>query len=215
MSRLTNVWVLMAAISVLPSVAVAGISHDYWVNPVQTTTEPVSVFTRPGGDGHPLSDCYHFGGWKVDATLHITLLDYLMDPVPFLPAEDIWLGIVGGNPELVFCPGGSIADAPTDANAQTSFSQPFAAGGNLDTSTGPWLLVRSVIGDFCVDCIHLDISVNSADINADHVVNLSDVILFAEDFYGAYNYRSDFNWDGVLNLSDLVLLAPSMGGSCP
>lgn len=46
---------------------------------------------------------------------------------------------------------------------------------------------------------------NSADLNADGVVDLADMPLFAGDFL----------WDGVLNLSDVPTLATGLGSSCP
>jgi hypothetical protein len=56
---------------------------------------------------------------------------------------------------------------------------------------------------------------NSADINADGTVNLSDVGEFATYFSGGYNYVADFFFDGILNLPDVGLLATGVGGSCP
>jgi hypothetical protein len=61
----------------------------------------------------------------------------------------------------------------------------------------------------------IDMLFNSPDINCDKVVNLTDVVLFANNYYGTYDYRSDFYWDGVLNLSDIVLLAQNMQAECP
>ena len=56
---------------------------------------------------------------------------------------------------------------------------------------------------------------NSPDINGDLAVNLSDVVLFSQDRYGDYNYRSDFNFDGVVNLSDQIILVGALGVGCP
>ena len=59
-------------------------------------------------------------------------------------------------------------------------------------------------------------SYNSPDINGDLIVNLTDISLFAVDFFGAvYMYRSDFNYDGAINLTDLAMLAPTIGVPCP
>ncbi len=46
-------------------------------------------------------------------------------------------------------------------------------------------------------------------------MDLLDVVLFAQDFNSAYNYRSDFNWDGEVNLLDIVTLAQTQGIHCP
>ena len=58
------------------------------------------------------------------------------------------------------------------------------------------------------------VSFNSPDINGDLEVDLIDVVLFTQDFYNAYNYRSDFNWDGIVDLGDVVALAQAMGIDC-
>ena len=56
---------------------------------------------------------------------------------------------------------------------------------------------------------------NSADIDGNLAVDLTDIREFARDFYGTYAYRSDFVWDGMVNLSDLAALAPVFGAACP
>ena len=56
---------------------------------------------------------------------------------------------------------------------------------------------------------------NSPDINGDLLVNLSDVQLFAGDFFGSYHFRSDLAYDNVVNLSDIVPLSRSLGATCP
>jgi len=61
----------------------------------------------------------------------------------------------------------------------------------------------------------LPIYVNSPDLNGDLAVNLSDIPIFASDFFGSYNYRSDLHYDGIINLSDLSRMAQSMGRSYP
>ena len=52
--------------------------------------------------------------------------------------------------------------------------------------------------------------VNSPDLNGDLLVNLADLSLFAQDYFGPYNYRSDLRWDGDLDLGDLVVFAVAM-----
>ncbi len=48
----------------------------------------------------------------------------------------------------------------------------------------------------------------------DGALDLMDVILFTEDYYTSYHYRSDFHWDGALNLSDIGKIAAGMGHNC-
>jgi hypothetical protein len=50
--------------------------------------------------------------------------------------------------------------------------------------------------------------VNSPDLNGDLAVDLADVALFAQDYFGPYNYRSDLCWDGRVGaLNDLTYIA--------
>ena len=55
---------------------------------------------------------------------------------------------------------------------------------------------------------------NSADINGDLSVNLTDIVAFSQAMTGGYAYYADFNNDGSLNLSDIVRLAGGNGVSC-
>ncbi len=56
---------------------------------------------------------------------------------------------------------------------------------------------------------------NSPDLNADLVVNLTDVVEFAEDFFDAdYEFRSDLYFDWAVNLSDLSEMAGAIGTAC-
>jgi hypothetical protein len=55
------------------------------------------------------------------------------------------------------------------------------------------------------------LTINSPDINADGIVNLTDVATFANAFFGGYTRCSDFNMDGVINLSDLGVMASHLG----
>jgi hypothetical protein len=90
----------------------------------------------------------------------------------------------------------------------------------LDTDTGAATLVGStglpaVTGLALVSDPGMDIQFNSADIDGNLIVNLSDVGTFAIDYNGAYNYRSDFRWDGMINLADVGNLASALGAACP
>ena len=98
-----------------------------------------------------------------------------------------------------------------------------ADGANLytiDTNTGAVNLVGptgmiGVTGLALVSDVGLDIQFNSADINGDLIVNLSDLGVFTTDYFGSYRYRSDFAWDGMVNLSDLGRFASAYGAGCP
>jgi hypothetical protein len=61
----------------------------------------------------------------------------------------------------------------------------------------------------------LPLKFNSPDINGDLTVDLSDLSLFAGNFFGAYHHRGDFNNDGIINLSDLAIFATGYQTVCP
>jgi len=166
----------------------------------------VSVYNLPNAAGDPLNDVYVLGGSKTDATVTLTLVDGTPTPIFNYPFEDMW--IESNDPAMAICPGGSTADANTDANGQTTFSGALFAGFN-----GAGLVV--VINGDALEQQPLDFLFNSPDMNGDLVVNLTDVVLFAGVYYGAYEYAADFYWDGVINLSDIVLLAQGQGATCP
>ncbi len=56
---------------------------------------------------------------------------------------------------------------------------------------------------------------NSADIDGDGLVNLTDAGLFTMDLHGPYADRCDFNWDGAVNVSDAGYLCTALGDACP
>jgi hypothetical protein len=167
----------------------------------------VSVMVVPDGNGFPLNDAMALPGVvHVDATITVTVNDLNGDPIFLFPATDIWLE--SQSKALALCPGGSNADADTDINGQTTFTNPLFAGCQ---GTGAVVVVNSQ----ALTQPALDMVFNSPDINCSKNVDLTDVILFTQDYYGSYNYRSDFYWDGVLNLSDIVLLAQNLQTACP
>jgi len=51
-----------------------------------------------------------------------------------------------------------------------------------------------------------------ADLDGDGFVSITDIVLFAEDFFsGNHPARSDFNDDGAVDLTDVILLATALG----
>lgn len=165
---------------------------------------------QPDGSGPPLTEARVADGTVVDATLHLALNNSCPEdgPVVGFPREDMWLESLGGG--MMFCPGGSIADGPTDEDGHTQWSQPLTGGG-WDEGNCRVLVAGDPLGSLQGQTVNF----NSPDLNGDQVVNLIDVGLFAQDYYGEYHFRSDLARDGVLNLSDLYHLAVSVGQSCP
>jgi hypothetical protein len=166
----------------------------------------VSLLICPLGDGDLLTSARLYGGGTTDATVTLTLLDGNTDPIPGYLATDLWLDANG----IVLCTDGSDADADTDVNGITTWTGALAAGGcSDDGSTNVWVNGSSLLQ------APLSILMNSPDMNGDLIVNLTDVVLFAGFYNGAYAYCADFYWDGILNLSDIVLLAQHIGHTCP
>ena len=173
---------------------------------------PVSVYTLPDGTGDPLDYCYAQGGSPVDATIWLQVMDGLGAPIAHYPAEDLWLTYTN-NGQISCGPVAASADHPTDEAGLTTFTGPFAWGGQMDPA-GPELL-SIVINNEVLPIAPFEIYYNSPDINGDLVVDLADIALFNLDFFGSYSYRIDFNWDGVNNLTDAGQFQSELGRRCP
>lgn len=168
--------------------------------------ETAVLYNLPDGSGSAFTEAIA-GGSQVDATITLTLVNSFGDPIVNYPAEDLWLESVGGG--LNYCPGGTNADVNTDEFGQTFWASALNAG-----SFSQGLTQVYVAGAPLQSSPGLDISFNSADITGDLVVNLLDLVLFAQDV-GGTSFRSDFYHDGVVNLSDIVRVTAAIGNSCP
>jgi len=166
---------------------------------------PVSLFVLPDGSGQLLTEA---NNGPIDATITVTLLDLLDDPIVLYPAEDVYLETSLDG--MVACSGGVNADGPSDMYGNMTFTSALRAGGF--SAIGEQMVV--LINGMPLIGYDLDIKVNSADIDANGIVNLSDIVQFAGDM-GSYNFRSDFYQDGVLNLVDVIFMASSVGCNCP
>ena len=168
-----------------------------------------TLLVVPDGSGPPLTEARTPTGEIVDATIHLTMVDYCNgeNPVLGFPREDMWLESIGDG--VVFCVGGSIADENTDAAGHTQWSGPLAGGGFDEGNC------RVVInGMWAGNLAGLTINFNSPDINGDRMVNLIDVSIFTQGYYEEYEFRFDFLRDGAVNLSDISVLASAYGKTC-
>ncbi|HPF71014.1 MAG TPA: hypothetical protein PLQ13_10110 [Candidatus Krumholzibacteria bacterium] len=170
--------------------------------------ETLSLYSLPNGGGRAFSLAFLPGGAVADATITMTLRDGLGNPIANFPFEDMWIEAADGG--LVSCGGNAVADFNTDANGVTSWGTPLFAGGNSQAAC----LVK-VNGDALTSNLGMGLTFNSADINGDGLVNLSDGGYFSQDLTGAYNYRSDFNNDGIVNVADAGYMANGLGAACP
>jgi hypothetical protein len=171
--------------------------------------ETLSLFNLPNGGGSSFAEAQDPAGDVVDATITVTILDANNDVIAGFPAEDLWLASEDGG--MVACVGGTSADADTDADGVTRWANPLNASGSSEA-----LCQIMVSGDALTSTgSDMALRFNSADINADGTVGLTDVGLFSTIFYGAYDFSADFFADGAMGLSDVGRLALGLGGSCP
>ncbi|MEZ4386502.1 MAG: hypothetical protein R3D98_02780 [Candidatus Krumholzibacteriia bacterium] len=197
---------LGALVVSLASIAWAGVPD---LNTSTASIDPAangaSVFNLPNGAGVALDQAFGVGG-TVDATITLTLIDTTGDPIFGYPFEDLWLETSLGG--LTFCDGGTAADASTDIDGMTTWSNPLAAGGNSAGET-----TRVIVAGAPLAGAGLSLTFNSADINGDLIVNLSDVATFTQAL-ATYTYDADFNNDGIINLSDVARFTQGIGTSC-
>ncbi|MCB1183954.1 hypothetical protein KDM41_11010 [bacterium] len=171
--------------------------------------EMVSVMHVPDGSGDPFAAAQLPGGaGSVDATIVVTLVDPVGNPVQGYPAEDVWVEAADGG--VAYCAGGNFADGPTDASGVTTFTGARRGGGSSES-----LLLVYVSGVALTSNAGLAITSNSPDLNGDGTVNLVDVVTFAGHYGGTYAYAADLHYDQQINLADVVRLAHAWGASCP
>jgi len=197
---------LLLLLTVPPATAQPALAH---CSASTNATGQASVFTVPDGTGRTLADCVVYGGTNTDATITVTLRDIHDNPVVGYPAADLWL--VTESDGLALCVEGSLADGPTDANGQTTFSRAIHGGGHSDAAGGERTVV--MVGGSPLAGWELDILYNSPDLDGDLDVDGNDVNLFMADF-GSAAYRSDFDFNGHVDLVDVALLNGAMGAVC-
>jgi len=209
--KLTGVFSI--ALVIAAASAMAGVP-DLQLSTASTAAAPgvtPVLFNLPNGAGSTFANARSIGA-GVNATITLTLLDGGGVPVANFSAADMWLEkeVVAGTGNFIACSGGTIANANTNALGVTTWAAPLRAGG---WSTSKTLVV--INGSPLTSNSGLLLQHNSADMNGDGAANLSDIPLFAADFYGAYAFRSDLQYDGLVNLSDIPRLAAGSGAICP
>ena len=109
------------------------------------------------------------------------------------------------------CTNGTAANQNTDETGMTMWQNALNAGGFTDPATE--LTVVVVNGD-ALSQAGFDIQHNSADIDGNGVVNLTDIAAFTQVLFGVYAYGADFLWDGAINISDVALMTQGNGTAC-
>lgn len=182
-----------------------------------------SVFTRPDGQGNSINACKIIGSTTpADATITLHVFDVFNAPIFLYPFEDMWLESAAGG--LILCNGGSVADASTDINGDTTFSGPLYAGGGSAYDPG-------VSTEQCIIMIDgyplagggVDVIFNSADLDGNLIVGTQDAVVFTPLYAGltadplnpGYDYTVDYYFDHAINLQDVVLFAGSLNTQCP
>lgn len=168
--------------------------------------ESATVLVLPDGTGEPLTAAHRLGGTPVDATIHLVLLDPCDCPIANFPRQDMWLESDDGG--LISCNGGTVANANTDANGHTFWSDPPLAGGHSQS------LCRVLVNGMPMG-VPLSLHFVSGDINGDRRVDLADVAMFAQAYAPPYAFAADLLANGSVNLSDLAVMARSLGSRCP
>lgn len=161
----------------------------------------------PNGGGAAFTEAVKVGGGGADATIVVIVKDAAGAYIVNFPFEDIWLESVDGG--MVACTGGATSDASTDVNGMTQFQTPLQAGGQSLANTNVLINGNAIGGG-------VEVSFNSPDIDGSGAVNLTDVQIFATDFFAVgYMFQSDLFFDNVINLSDIPVLASAIGAACP
>jgi len=212
----------LSALIILSSQALAAPVWPHVGELLHDLISPTKIMVCPDGSGPPLSEA-RANGAVVDATIQVKLVDNYGDPIYMFPPEDLWLQFEVGEGTALACfnnasyPGGIFnADAATDSDGWTRFSQPLQGGGWSDASVTIYVAGYPALDPDENPHSPLPLGIVSPDINGDLVVGLSDIAHFVNDlmYPGEASHRSDFNNDSVINLSDVALMAQGIGTSC-
>ncbi len=204
--------IVFVTVALVAPAAIADLPPLYDFRAYTAATEQVSLLCVPDGTGRPLTEALTIWGSEIDATITIELIDAYGDPIAGYPAEDVWLETTLGS--MSQCPAGTIADDPSDINGQLFMTGALYAGGCSDRQSGEEISV--LVNGAPIWGHEMDILVNSPDLNADLVVDLSDVVLFSQTYLsGVYDYAADLHFDGIISLSDIVVFAQHLNTVCP
>ena len=193
--------VLQAGI-VCPESTTVSVTFDCTFTGLYQPGQPFDILTIvPSPPGVPVETF-------ASAGIHISVRvrDCDGQPVVGLPASSIVLSA----PTLCICPGGNIADGPTDAEGRTTFSGRIRGGGYAESLT--------LFVDGTAVVTNIPVRINSPDsvpqspcsVDAgDHSVPLRVGIP------SQYTICADLNEDGVIDLIDLIIYSAWLGAHCP
>jgi hypothetical protein len=153
----------------------------------------------------------------------IQAIDVTGIPVWGVPITDYYIQACDPTTELCLCEMPILADSITDENGFTTISGPIAGGGCVGEGS-PGLML-SICGQWILEeplCAypHCEpITIVSPDLNADCLVNLSDLALFGATYgkgcgHPDYNDCADYNDDCMISLSDLAYFGAHYQHTC-
>ncbi len=160
------------------------------------THEPLDVLTvSPGGNNETFA--------QNGISIRVILKDCQGNPVAGVPAASITLT----HPRMCICPGGNIADAPTDAAGSTTFSGALRAGGCV-----PNLILQVDGTEVCT----VPVMTNTPNVpGTGCYVNADEIAYFSGHISGSYTICLDFNEDGIIDVLDWsILVNRYYGTSC-
>lgn len=212
--RLLILFVVLAVLSGTAHSQIDVVNSTWGINPAPCLLQ---VSNCPLGDGEQVATGCGYGA----AEIWVELVDIWGAPVVGLPATDIWFRPCNAAEILCWCQGRRKMDAPTNAAGWAHVTLPFYCGGCavLDgiqcVVFDPWLGAPVVLQN--PNCI-VDARFKSPDMNADCLVNLSDLAMFAPCYMASMTppcHCADYNDDGQVNLSDLAFFATHYQHECP
>lgn len=183
------------------------------IDPIASSATPIGgpgwLMNCPQGDGHQLLSTGMVG-------ILVRVVDVTGAPVVGLTARDFEVdGFVPFSVIDAFFPGGPAWDVTSGGFAAVGPGLYRIDGTLWAGGSEPGNSIVKVRGVQLFGAGPLPLRMVSPDLNADGIINLTDVAQFAAAYGGPYTFRADFNGDGVVNLVDITLLVPHMGHALP
>ncbi len=200
----------------LPAAGFAGTQWDECSSEAFVSCAGMRVSVCPRGDFEFIRE----GCGGEDDYIEVYIRDYAGEGIAGIPWTDYWMNACEAEYELCVCVQHFVADELTDSEGRTTFSGRIAAGGCIPEG-GIFISCqgRTIMDQYCLMPICLDVVIVSPDINADSVVNLSDLSIFGQAYNKSagetgYNTCCDFNDDEEINLSDFAFLGQHYQHQC-
>lgn len=211
--------VLVCAMIVLLSagVAHATISLTFSSWGITTSTASLQVSNCPAGDFETI-----MAGGSGTGSIWVIILDTSSIPVSGIPRTDIYWQPCPGSPgTLCWCSPRNQMDAPTNAAGWAQATGTLCVGGCalngiecrvFDSTIPAWVVLANP------PCVP-NVQFKSPDLNADCMVNLSDLVPFGNSYnknlgQPGYNACCDYNDDNRVNLSDFAFFSAHYQHRC-